>query len=84
MSQPPFNRRRARARRVELGLSPADLARRTGISVWSIYKYERDHNPVRPPEERLKRIADALGMEIADLLGGETGEQTDTVAGGAR
>ena len=58
--------RRLKAFRMGLGLTPEDMARQTGISRAALYRYEAGH----PPKiETLARIADRLGVSLANLLG---------------
>ncbi len=58
--------RRLKAFRIGQGLTPDDLARQTGISRAALYRYEAGH----PPKiESLARIADRLGVSLANLLG---------------
>ena len=58
--------RRLKAFRMGLGLTPEDLARNAGVSRAAIYRYEAGH----PPKiELLVRIAEGLGVSLANLLG---------------
>lgn len=59
-------------RREALGLTRADLARRTGLCVETIRKMEA---PVKEPHctvWSLMLVATALGQSEAELIGGET------------
>jgi transcriptional regulator with XRE-family HTH domain len=53
-------------------MSQLELSRVTGISRDAISKYERDE--VVPSVEYAKRIADALGVSLDFLVGGDNGE----------
>lgn len=58
--------RRLKAFRMGLGLTPEGLSRNTGVSRAAIYRYEAGH----PPRiESLVRIAEGLGVSLANLLG---------------
>ena len=64
--------RRTAERREALGLTRADLARRTGLCVETILKMEA---PVKEPHctvWSLMLVATALGQSEAELIGGET------------
>jgi transcriptional regulator with XRE-family HTH domain len=52
--------------RRNLGITQVVLAKRTGISVRQIVRYERQG--VAPPLDKAQALAEALGCEIADLL----------------
>lgn len=55
------------AQRKKKGLSQRDLAAKTGISQRMISYYE-SHVMVVPPMDKLKRIAEVLGVAIAELI----------------
>jgi transcriptional regulator with XRE-family HTH domain len=58
--------RRIRSRRIELGLSQADLGQRAGIVYQQVHKYEVGVNSV--PIARLRAIAEALECTVPWLL----------------
>jgi transcriptional regulator with XRE-family HTH domain len=60
-----------RQRRTELGLSQADLAAAVGIDMRQIRRYEAGQQ--QPALSVAVRIADALDISIADLVGKPTG-----------
>jgi transcriptional regulator with XRE-family HTH domain len=49
------------------GWKLSDLARRTGLPISTLSRYERDTRDM--PASKLRRIADALGVTPNDLLG---------------
>lgn len=55
------------AHRKKKGLSQRDLAAKTGISQRMISYYEA-HVMVVPPMDKLKKIAEVLGVAIAELI----------------
>lgn len=58
-----------RARRQELGLTQEDLADRIGPSVGQNYVSQLERDRVKlPRQERLRAIADILGIEAGELL----------------
>ena len=57
---------RLRARRMRLGLSQRELARRAGVSNATISMIEADH--VSPSISALRQILSALGVGIADFF----------------
>lgn len=57
---------RIRAHRIAKGLSPEDVASKTGLSRSAIYRYEAGQ-PIRV--DALGKIADLLGISIASLFG---------------
>ena len=60
---------RIRKLRTEQGLSKAEVARRAGLTWKSYYKIETAQaDPNYVAIGTLRRIADALGVELADLL----------------
>jgi len=64
--------------RVERGLSVADLASASGISkpyIWQIESGRRQN----PSGEKLQRLATALGVTIADLIGASEGIPAETL-----
>lgn len=56
--------------RSELGLNQAEVARQAGVSAPYLSELEGGHGR-RPSGEVLLRLADALGVTIAELLGRE-------------
>ena len=64
---------RIKAARKKVGITQAELAKRLGISYVGISQWE--NNLRRPKQETLKRIADALGIRLFDLLPEETREE---------
>jgi transcriptional regulator with XRE-family HTH domain len=60
--------RRLRDRRLELGLSQVDLARRLGVTYQQVQKYERGAN--RIAADRLHDLARILDVPIAYFYGG--------------
>jgi transcriptional regulator with XRE-family HTH domain len=56
--------------RSELGLTQAEVARRAGVSAPYLSELEGGHGR-RPSGEVLLRLAEALGVTIAELLGRE-------------
>jgi len=69
---------RIKARRMEMGLSLAELARRADISKGYLHSIESGETQ-SPSAEVLFKIAHELGTTIADLMG-ETELQRDVVA----
>ena len=61
---------RIRQRRIEKGISAAELARRAGVSKGYLSEIETGQAP-RPSGDVLYRLATALGTTMADLLGRE-------------
>jgi transcriptional regulator with XRE-family HTH domain len=59
--------RQLRARRDELGLSLRDLERQTGIDNGTIVRIEQGAFAA-PAPDKLSRIADALGLNLADVF----------------
>lgn len=57
---------RLKSYRLGMGLSPEDVAKKTGISVASIYRYEAG-KPIRV--DALGKIADLLDVSLASLFG---------------
>jgi|TARA_B110000914_G_C15463202_1_gene446948 transcriptional regulator with XRE-family HTH domain len=57
---------RLKSYRLGMGLSPEDVAKKTGISVASIYRYEAG-KPIRV--DALGKIADLLDISLASLFG---------------
>ena len=55
--------------RERLGLRQGDLAKRTGMSAAQLCHIEKERNA--PSVRTLRRIADALGVPLADLAAGE-------------
>lgn len=59
--------RRLRKCRLDAGLTQVGLAERSGIDANTIARLERgEHSPSHPT---LKRLAEALGVTISDILG---------------
>lgn len=52
--------------RMRFGMSQKDLAKKVGVAFQQIHKYETGGNRMTP--ERLKRIADAFGMTVGQLV----------------
>ena len=57
---------RLKSYRLGIGLSPEDVAKKTGISIASIYRYESG-KPIRV--DALGKIADLLDISLASLFG---------------
>lgn len=57
---------RIRARRLALGLTQEDLARRAGVPLVTVNRIENGHQ--RPRRQTLLKLARALGAEPAELL----------------
>ncbi|MDE0765364.1 MAG: helix-turn-helix transcriptional regulator [Amylibacter sp.] len=57
---------RLKSYRLGMGLSPEDVAKKTGISIASIYRYEAG-KPIRV--DALGKIADLLDVSLASLFG---------------
>lgn len=55
-----------RAKRTELGLSARDIAERSGMADSNVLRLEQGAI-ANPRPETLKAIADALGLDLADL-----------------
>ena len=66
--------------RERLGLRQGDLARKAGMSAAQLCHVEKDRNA--PSTRTLQRIADALGVPLAELAGGPPadGARTDAAA----
>jgi transcriptional regulator with XRE-family HTH domain len=62
--------RRVRKLRYEAGLGPDDLADRAGISRTALYQVEAGRTTA-PRAATVKRLADALGVKMEDLMGSE-------------
>jgi transcriptional regulator with XRE-family HTH domain len=58
--------RRLRQRREQLGLSTRDVAERTGTTHGTIVRLEQGAIE-KPAADKLSRIAEALGMNLADV-----------------
>lgn len=63
------------ARRIALGLTQAELAERLTADTVTISRFERGSH--LPSLQRLEKIADALGMPLAELLSQSTSLCTD-------
>lgn len=58
---------RIREARIKAGLTQAELAEKLGISYVGVSQWERD---IRNPKiETVRKIADALGMKLSELMG---------------
>lgn len=62
--------KRARSRRLELGLSQTELASQIGVTFQQVQKYEKGVN--RIGAGRLQRIAGALQVPVSFFFGGDT------------
>ncbi|OFX02428.1 MAG: hypothetical protein A2W62_02120 [Alphaproteobacteria bacterium RIFCSPLOWO2_02_42_7] len=62
-------------RRKTLGLTQAEFAERIGADIVTVSRFERGSN--LPSLLRLERIANALGMPLAELLSQSTNLCTD-------
>jgi transcriptional regulator with XRE-family HTH domain len=60
-----------RTRRVALGLSPAGLAARCGVSADSIIQFEKAEG-IEPTRETAIHLADALGLSLEELTEADT------------
>ena len=60
---------RIRSLRAELGLTQKELGERCGMADSAIRRYESNRG--NPTQETIQRIAAALGVSVADLLGQE-------------
>lgn len=58
---------RIRARRIELGLTQRELAKRLNVSFQTVSKYEKDIN--QPDAEKLKLISNILDCSADYLIG---------------
>ena len=56
-------------RLTDLGMTQADLARATGISTGLISQWKK--RTQKPSAEKLKKVADALGLSVDELLSAE-------------
>src|SRR3990172_7848241 len=65
---------RLRATRLGAGMSQSDLEERSGIPKARLSRYENGH--VAPSIQTLERLARALGVTQASLLGEEPGART--------
>jgi predicted RNase H-like HicB family nuclease/DNA-binding Xre family transcriptional regulator len=64
------------------GLSQRDLAKQSGVSPTTIYELETGRRP-EPRPSTLRKLAEALGVEVADLLEDESGSPASiAIAGG--
>ena len=64
--------KRIRLRRVEIGMSQADLGDKLGVSFQQVQKYEKGVN--RVGANRLQQIASALKTDVNFFYGDETGK----------
>ena len=62
---------RLRELRERAALSQEDLAKKSGVSRATIADLEADKRPARPSTRR--KLAEALGVEPAELMDSETG-----------
>lgn len=69
-----INPSRLAARRVELGLTRAALAKRAGVSPRMIFFYEEGRHA--PTPARLEQLVAALGCEVGALTGTQRGQET--------
>ena len=67
--------RRIRLKREELNISQTDLSKLVGISKQTLYKYENDI-VTNIPSSNIQKIADALGVTPAYIMGWETPDYT--------
>lgn len=84
MSPPTQDPKRLQWHRVQAGLTKKELAERTGLHKTTIGRYERGLSNAHPGN--LKKLAEALNCETADLMPPEPGTNTtgpDTEAGAA-
>jgi transcriptional regulator with XRE-family HTH domain len=77
MTPPTQDPQRLQRRRIQAGLNKTELATRAGIHKTTIGRYERGLSSALPG--KLKKLAEALDCEIADLMPPEPG----TTAGDA-
>lgn len=54
-----------RSKRIEKGLSQCDLYKKTDVGPWRISQFERGLIPSKP---EAKKLADALGADVAELF----------------
>lgn len=52
--------------RKALGITQAQLAERVGVSKYAVFSYENDR--MKPTGERAKKLAEALGISLNELL----------------
>lgn len=71
--------RRIREERVKRGMSQGDLAQRIGITYQQAHKYEKGVN--RTSASRLLSIAEALGVDVTELLPAPAGSHASSMAG---
>lgn len=84
MSPPTQDPKRLQRRRIQAGLNRRQLAEQAGIHKSTIGRYERGLSNAAPGN--LKRLAEALNCEIADLMPPEPdmgNAGTETEAGAA-
>lgn len=62
-------------RRIALGLTQAEFAERLGADTVTVSRFERGSN--LPSLQRLERVADTLGVPLAELLSQSTNLCTD-------
>lgn len=63
--------RTLKAARKERGWSKVELARRSGLTVQTIYLLEEARHPGSPKVETVRALAEALGRPLGELLASE-------------
>ncbi len=77
--------RRIRSRRIELGLSQAELARLTGVTTQAVQQWEAVKEATVPRREHVDKLAGALEMTAKWLeFGPERGQSTASAEAEAR
>lgn len=61
-----------RERRLMLGLSLAELSRRSGVSKAYLHRLERPGSAIHPSVEVARRLAEVLGIDLTAVLTGTT------------
>lgn len=62
-----YERKRLKAARIAKGVTQAELAQRIGVTTQAISSFEKGAKA--PKMETVKRIAEALGISVAELYG---------------
>lgn len=62
-----YERKRLKAARIAKGVTQAELAQRIGVTTQAISSFEKGTKA--PKMETVKRIAEALGISVAELYG---------------
>lgn len=62
-----YERKRLKAARIEKGVTQAELAARIGVTAQAVSSFEKGTK--EPKMEMVKRIAEALGISVAELYG---------------